>query len=361
MTRYPAHLQAIYSDLLAKVQQAEWEGLLDKKGAFSPKTVRGRRYWYYRERVGSKIKETYLGPETGELLRRMRSEKPVLEGARAAAAERRRLVRLLRDAGYPYPDQRTGRVLQTLARAGVFRLRAVLIGTHAYRLFGALIGTPLPEQAAFTTDIDIAQFKTVSLAVGDCIEPRFEQLINDVDHFLAVPAIEGAGNTYRWRTEDQGLSVELLTPMVGPVDEKPAYLPALKARAKPLLFLDYLIHETRPAVVLHRDGVLVNVPLPERYALHKLLVSQERTDQTREKSTKDILQAASLLEVLFEDSPEDVEKAWVELLSRGHRWRTSAIRGAKKLPYELAERLLPLAKEAKARPTEPGRQIEDGG
>jgi len=58
---------------------------------------------------------------------------------------------------------------------------------------------------------------------------------------------------------------------------KPSPMPALGgASAENLRFLDYLIYEPVRTVLLHRKGVSVNVPAPERYAVHKLTVSSRR-------------------------------------------------------------------------------------
>jgi hypothetical protein len=49
-------------------------------------------------------------------------------------------------------------------------------------------------------------------------------------------------------------------------------------------------------------AVMVRVPVPERYAVHKLVVSQLR-DKTSSKSEKDLRQAATLIEALVERFP----------------------------------------------------------
>src|SRR3546814_15259184 len=77
-----------------------------------------------------------------------------------------------------------------------------------------------------------------------------------------------------WRTPDAGLSVELLTPQVGPDHDGLVRLPALEAHATPLRFLDYLIHRTEPAVIPFAAGIQVNLPLPERYACPNLIAPQ---------------------------------------------------------------------------------------
>ncbi|MET0964741.1 MAG: GSU2403 family nucleotidyltransferase fold protein [Noviherbaspirillum sp.] len=46
---------------------------------------------------------------------------------------------------------------------------------------------------------------------------------------------------------------------------------------------------------------MVNLPAPERYAIHKLLVYGERPVSERAKSRKDLLQAASLASYFLEN------------------------------------------------------------
>jgi hypothetical protein len=73
----------------------------------------------------------------------------------------------------------------------------------------------------------------------------------------------------------QGYRVEILIPNRG----------AERDQSQPLRFLDFLIYDALPAALLHGGGILVNVPRPERYALHKLIVAGiERDRQDRQGS-----------------------------------------------------------------------------
>jgi hypothetical protein len=81
----------------------------------------------------------------------------------------------------------------------------------------------------------------------------------------------------------KGYRVEFLTGNRGS-DEctgKPSPMPALGgASAENLRFLDYLIYDPVRTVLLFREGVSVLVPAPERYAVHKLIVSSRRLTDT---------------------------------------------------------------------------------
>src|SRR6266550_2355267 len=61
-----------------------------------------------------------------------------------------------------------------------------------------------------------------------------------------------------------GLRVDFLTPNEGGETGQPQALPALRTDAQPLRFLDFLIHEPEPAVILHHAGIFVQVPTPAR-------------------------------------------------------------------------------------------------
>jgi hypothetical protein len=116
-----------------------------------------------------------------------------------------------------------------------------------------------------------------------------------------------------------GLRVDFLTPNTGKDSDAPEKLRALSTDAQPLRFLDFLIRESEPAVLLHDAGVLVQVPTPQRYALHKLIVARRRVGGTG-KETKDLRQAEGLLTALAAKRPRDLKSAWVEATARGAKW-----------------------------------------
>jgi hypothetical protein len=79
---------------------------------------------------------------------------------------------------------------------------------------------------------------------------------------------------------------------------------------------------------------LVRVPVPERYAIHKLIVSQLRT-KTSSKPEKDLHQAATLIEALSERFPGALEDALSAVPASAKRHMTRALDGLKQhLPAE---------------------------
>jgi hypothetical protein len=143
--------------------------------------------------------------------------------------------------------------------------------------------------------------------------------------FQPVPSIFFPNHPPRFTLEGR-YRVEILTPIQGPSDDAPVALAALKTDAQPLRFLDFLINREVQAVALWGAGIPINVPAPERYALHKLLVSRLRlsTGESQAKAAKDIRQAGELISVLSAQRPYELRDMWDELIARGPRWRRLA-------------------------------------
>jgi hypothetical protein len=118
--------------------------------------------------------------------------------------------------------------------------------------------------------------------------------------------------------------VDVLTP--GDGDAGPVVLPNLRFGAQRVAYLDYLIDSPVDAVVPADVGIRIRVPVPERYALHKLVVAQSRTRGFAVKAAKDLAQAEELIAVLHEDSPFELAKAWTILAARTDDAREKALR-----------------------------------
>ena len=83
-----------------------------------------------------------------------------------------------------------------------------------------------------------------------------------------------------------------------------------------------VLKPTAKAAVVGGSGILVNVPLPAQYALHKLWVAKNRPVSDQTKARKDIAQAQQMMEVLLADRPEDIEGAVIAMQSRPKMWRS---------------------------------------
>ncbi|WP_162950169.1 GSU2403 family nucleotidyltransferase fold protein [Rhizobium jaguaris] len=245
---------------------------------------------------------------------------------KADYVSRRRLASQLRRSGLPSRTRTEGEVISQLAKSGLFRLRAVLVGSHAFQTYGGLLGLRFDEANYLTQDDDIAQYHSISVLIDDAMEDigsiltkvdaTFKPIFNPHSPFLV------AG----YRNSD-GTRVEFLTPNRGDAANSQSLtkMPALGGiGAQALPYLDFLIREPVRSVVLHEAGVGVVVPAPERYAVHKLIVSTRLRVETgtMSKITKDLAQASALIARLSETKQEfELGSAWIEAWERGPRWR----------------------------------------
>jgi hypothetical protein len=67
--------------------------------------------------------------------------------------------------------------------------------------------------------------------------------------------------------------------------------------------------------------VIVNLPSPARYAVHKLIVHGERPERERPKAAKDLQQAACLMAYFLGHDPKELAAAWTDAEKRGPGWR----------------------------------------
>jgi hypothetical protein len=309
----PGTVQTAYRDLLEQCQAAAFEDAFPDAGTFVKKTVKGRTYWYFR--AGGK--ERYVGPETPELLKRIETHRK----QRLDERQRRTTIAMLRSAGLPAPTPQVGQILQTLARAGVFRKRACVVGTQAFGCYVGILGARLTGTALATQDLDLAQFQSISVAIAE--DDKLDSLV-DVLHkadptFRPVSKALGEGKPIAY-VNSRKYKVEVLTPNRGPDRDDAMPLPAIGSYAHPFRFLDFLIYDAVPAVILHGAGVVVNVPAPERYAVHKLIVSHRRQRDSA-KVIKDRVQAAELISAMWEYQRVEVVRAFEEAARRGEAWR----------------------------------------
>jgi hypothetical protein len=265
-----------------------------------------------------------------EKLQELKSERE------ARQRERTRLIRILRAEGYAPIDAKTGSLLAAFSRVGVFRLGGSLVGTVAFRHYEGELGVALGvDQLAQTDDIDVGSFERLSFAIGDGVEKPLAEVFSGLK-FRPVPS-HGRRSVWRWEQTGSGMLVEFLMPAQR--DEGVRDLPALGVSAQALRHLDFLLADPIPAVSLYRSGVLVQIPRPERFAIHKLIVAERRQggpDLLRAR--KDRAQAELLIEVLAELRPDELLDAYDEAMDRGPNWRRRIECSLARMP-EAARRL----------------------
>lgn len=299
-------------------------------GTIEERKRNGRTYLYEKFRIGTEMVSRYLGEDKPELRARLDRAEALKSESENRQKQMTRLARVLRAEGFITTDRETGSLLLAFSRAGVFRLGGTLVGTSAYSLYQGELGVRMDyEELAQTGDVDFASFERLSVALEDQVDENPDEILKSLK-FDPVPGVNDR-QVWRWRQSHSEAMVEFLTPAFGDETVKP--LPALGVSAQGLNYLNFLIADPIQAVALYRSGVLIQVPRPERFAIHKLIVADRRKggpDQL--KARKDRAQAEFLITVLAEDRPHELQEAYEDALSRGPRWRERIEASLKRMP-----------------------------
>lgn len=337
-TLHPAPLTVLFGDLenqAAALQQV----LLGTPGSLLQRSNAAGFLYYVRQfydATGKKRDQYLAGPVGDPAADQVAADMQVrMAEARATAKD----IALLAREGYQLADARTLATLASLHNVGLFRAGAVLVGSHA---LGVLLNQLGVRAAAYATeDIDIARHATLQLPQP--LTTSFVEILNTSGlPFVEVPGLDVRQPSSSWKERGRSrFHVDLLVPAEG--DEIAiAPVPELQAHAQAVPYLRYLLVETQPGALIAREGLChVRVPLPERFAVHKLLVAQLRSGRSA-KADKDLAQAACLFAVLAERRAGAIEDALAALPA-------SAVRHVKRGIADVVPRLLaahPRAAEA---------------
>ena len=338
--RLPESQLTLYAELLDQsIQLAASEAVNGAlTGSFISKEIKGNTYWYLQKSQGEKKHQIYLGPETPPLLEwiaRARSTSADLDIERTNLS---RISRMLTTGGATSEPASVLKALRLLSDSRVFQLGGVLVGTLAFRSFANLLGVRFDKASLQTQDLDIAQDPAIGVALArESSAVELEELISASGLDLhPVPPLNPKRPSTSFKVRGRDLRIDFLTPMRGRDSQEPVFLPAFKLSAQPLRHLDFLLQEGTQAVIFGNESVLVNLPNPGRFAVHKLWLSTRRSTAFQSKSTKDVLQAAQLIEVLLEDRPDDLAEAYLALPNATARKTT--LTAAKKLEPDLSTR-----------------------
>ena len=301
-----------------------------RAGGFSSKRIGGRNYWYRQVWIGGRRRQKAIGPETPELLRHIARERREDALWRQEQRRRRTMCRALRAALHFPVDPIAGRIVAALAEAGIFGTGAMLVGTHAYRCFGPMLGVRLAADALSTSDIDLATDGAISVAFEGAAAVSLADVVTKaVTDFHVVPARPGARISHALKLKGAETRVELLTSGSARHAGAVRTIPHLGFGAQILPYLDYLLGTPARATYLYDAGISVTLPDPARYALHKLIVAVSRPGSEQGKAAKDLIQAGSLIDVLHRSRPGDLRKAAAALEKSGGSHLARARKGAR--------------------------------
>jgi len=331
----PNSLLVQYSELMQNCVRPISDG---SNLSFKNKEINGKRYWYLYISVGSTRREHYLGEETTQLLDRIDDEKALWESETDDHDLRQRLVNMLIGGGMTPVGKDEGKVISLLERNGVFLAGAALVGTFAFRAYANMLGVSWASDIG-TQDIDIAADNHYSLALPRTRSPiHLGRLILDSGMgFVEVPALNRKQPSTSFKIRGRELIVDVLSPMRGRETSRPVHLADFGTYASPLRDLEYLLQDIQPAVLLYGHGIMVNVPTPGRFAIHKCVISQKRPAAFAAKALKDRSQAEQIFRVLLEDRPSDIALAYEAAKAQGEAFIKSFETGLELLDRKLAD------------------------
>ncbi|WP_243370414.1 nucleotidyltransferase domain-containing protein [Geotalea sp. SG265] len=341
INRVDIQTRTLYAELLEMMQILEASRTIsDLNGNFTTKTIGGEQYVYFSHYLpGGKLHYVYVGKkneQTDALIQRYKEGKPESQEARENI---RRLGAQVKAGFGVVTDKAMVRVIKALAEAAVFRAGAVVIGRHAFTAIGVMLGIRRFQGTILPMDVDLSAERSVSVAL-----PQTQSDIPDVIDslkmgFFPVPALNLKHPSTMFTIRKSQLRLDILTPKTSDSDA-PVMIPRFNCAAQPLSYLNYLVEDMIPAVLIDTDPVLVNVPHPARYALHKLIISQVRDITQTAKANKDLLQAYQILSALHEERPDDILTAWANLVSCGPRWKRFAEAGLEDMGKEFGSKVI---------------------
>jgi hypothetical protein len=285
---------------------AQAEAFVGTAGSVIERTnASGFRYYAHQAYDGNgKQRERYLAGPVGDPAADAKAD-----ALRTRIQETKDLVptfQMLGREGFNVVDPKTYATVAVLRNHGVFSAGGMLIGSHAYGVLLNRLGVRATPYA--TEDVDIARREALAFeAMPD--QGLLEILRETGIDFVEVPSLDGKRPSTSFKQKGRArFHVDLLVP--SPDDSFPVVpVPELAAHATGLPYLTYLLADSQRAAVMSRAGCCaVRVPLPERFAVHKLIVSQLRTGRGA-KSGKDVQQAAVLCAALADTHPGAIETA----------------------------------------------------
>ena len=319
--------QAAYAQLMdAALTTEHMRTVADLSGSFSSKTIKGHKYWYFQYTEPSgKLRQIYVGPDNDAV-------KSLIELKDRPGAVQN-LVPLAASAvalGCAAVLPKHLRVIARLSEYGFFRAGGVLVGTHAFLAYGNMLGVQWGDTSR-TQDIDFAHAgKNIALALPSNLEVNTHSAIESLQMgLLPISGLKGkAGATYL-APRDPSFRLDFLTTLHRGGENKYEH-PQLHVTLQPLKFMEYSLVQIQQAVLFNKESaVVVNVPHPARYALHKLIVYGEREGAFAAKASKDLVQAASLLRYFRESRTWEIKAAYEDLVNRGKGWVSRFERGEK--------------------------------
>lgn len=320
--------QNAYADLFdAVLASSISSSVADLNGSFGTKNINRKKYWYFQYRdIDSSVKQIYIGPDSEKIRGLIKQHQ----------SQKRGQIRMLSAAAIALGCNpvlpKHYRVIKRLSEYGFFRRGGILVGTHAFLTLCNMLGI-LPEEHMQTQDIDFAHAgKNVSIALPSNIKIETRSALESLEMgLIPVSTFSGTEGARYLNPADPAFMVDFLTAKTSTKND-PVQIKGLSIALQPLKFMEFSMRDTTQAVALGSDGaVLVNIPKPDRFAIHKLIVSAERDVSETAKINKDIRQANVLIQYYLDFRPDELLDTCMEAKENGPGWKRRLLSGIVKL------------------------------
>ena len=184
-------------------------------------------------------------------------------------------------------------VLRRLDKAGLLK-DIILVGSWCGLFYKEFFGAGKYMTSLTTRDMDLLIPHPRDIRA----EVDVAELLKDLGFIVGFTGSQGY-----IRLEHPQLIIEFLVPERGKGSDKPYSLPKLGLNAQALRFLEFLAQNTIESKV---GPVIVTLPHPANFALHKLLVMSRRSKT--EKQEKDKESAIRILLALIDSEQSDTIK-----------------------------------------------------
>jgi len=332
MRHIPVETQTLFADLQRYIKERSLERTIgDLPGCFTIKKIKGVDYYYYQYKDSKQRYVGKKGTELDALVEQFRTERDkVREGKEYIS----RATMMLTSGGYQALPLQEFKIFKALSDSGFFHSGGTLVGSHAFKFIGNMLGVEWSSSFTRTQDIDL----TVDLGV-----PSDEINLPDVIESLKmgfVPALpfKNEQESHVYFIKNSPMKIDFLTPLLRHKNqEEVVTIRRFNIAAEAINYLDFLLDETESTIVVGRsDAVLINVPSPARYAFHKLLVAQKRPSRDAIKKRKDLSQANELLKFLYENSEAEVMYGWDKVKEYGGSFQGCVLKSLDNLSTEHA-------------------------
>ena len=204
--------------------------------------------------------------------------------------------------------------------------KLILIGSWCLYMYEDYFSSPRYIPAIKTRDVDFL----VPLPPKFKEKVDIHELLKDLGFVLSFTGSKGY-----IKLSHADLIVEFLVPERGRGSDKPYPLPQLGLNATPIRFLDFLVQHP---MKVKFENMIITVPQPAAFALHKIIISQRR--KKKFKADKDFEQALMIIASLVRKKEEKKLRSVFNSMSQ--KWQKMILANLKEFEEEsIADLLCP--------------------